>query len=207
MNYDPISDKVRRWTLTAKRGPHAGEPRLYEQTELTIDGEMALIALGNRAFSSLTATGYDISRLGDIFPDEMHVQDINWGAVTDLLSAIASAAPPLIAEAAAVLVGIFPTDENGARNPNYADEVSFLRSSIGLADFVEMLETFLSQNDIERLRRPFERAMRTFLEYGARAVPPAAQPSPEPSNSSLPTATERPAKSRGGTRGRRSTAT
>ena len=160
---------VRQWTFPVR--PRNGvEPRTYEQRELSIDGEMQLFALVARTSERLREADFDFSRVGAVFgwgddPDSASVENVDWKAVPALLAAAAQVAPAVLSEAAALMLGIFPMDQNGSRNKDWGDEVAFLRSSLHTADVVEMLETAAAQNDVERLLSPFARAREMLSRY------------------------------------------
>jgi hypothetical protein len=170
-----IYPDVRQWAFP-KSGP---DSRLYEQRELTIDGEMQLLAVISRATALLRENGFPFDRLTEVFPPEGgSVADIRWDTAAELLGIIASVAPGVVTEVAAVLLGIFPVDEYGKRNPSFQEDVVTLRRHIRLADVVDLLTVAAEQNDIERLLAPFVRARAMLASYGPTTQTPPA-PTPE----------------------------
>ena len=170
---------VRQWTFPAR--PRANvTPRTYEQRELTIDGEMQLFSLLSRTVVRLRATGFEFERLGEVFvnpegdtPEEAAAAKgtIRWDTAAVLIGQAAEVAPGAIAQLAALLLGIFPVDHQGVRNPGFADEVGFLREHIKMADVMEMLETAAEQNDVRRLTAPFAKARGLWSRYTMPAGP------------------------------------
>ena len=137
------------WTL---RDPRRDEARHYMQTELSLDGEAALIALAPKLGAILKDAGYTWA---DIYQLTDEKADIQWDEVARLVAHIARFAPALIAEATAVLLGIFPTDEDGQPNPTYETELAHIRRAMNVARFVEMVRIFMAQNDYARMLAPF----------------------------------------------------
>jgi hypothetical protein len=204
---DAFTDPVREWTFRRKAPDGAEEERHYTQQELTIDGELQLFAIANRSVSALSDAEFPFHRLGELFRAESvsKVGDVDWALASEMLSHAAGAAPLMVAEVAATMLGQHATDGRGRRDPAFDEEVAFLRQAMHLSDFVDMVETFVAQNEVERLRRPLARAWRAFLERGAGAE--AALLSLGSSTSSPATATAPPASSAATTRGGRSTRT
>lgn len=179
---------ARQWTFTDKR-VDPPESRTYEQAELTIDGETQLFGLIARTVGHLKDIDFPFEQLGSVVrevpdpdkPDEtMQVFDVPLAGA--LLGQVASAVPSFLSQAAAVMLGLFPYDDDGRRNTGYDDEVKFLRRSLHLADAAEMIQTFTEQNDIARLRAPFRMAMGTLSSLGTQS--PSTSPSTKGSTSS-----------------------
>lgn len=192
---------VHEWTFTNKR---TGESRVYQQSELTLDGEMQAFALLARTVTRLREADFPFDRLENVFPAAGGgLSDIDWAEVAVMLGQVASIAPGLVSETAAVLLAIFPVDEHNKRNPDYPGEVAFLRSAMHLSDLVEMLEVASNQNDTERLLAPFVKARAVLTSFGAGATEVASTP---PSTSSSATGTARRATSAATTRGQGSPA-
>lgn len=166
---------IRQWTIPFRGGP---DSRVYEQRELTIDGEAQLIAIVGRSVGVLRANKFPFDRLGEVFPESGSLGDIRWDTAAELLGMAASAAPGIIAEAVACLFGIFPSDEYGKRNKDYADEVAFIRRHIHLADAVDILEVAAQQNDIKRLTSPFAKGRAMLATYGTPTSQPPEEPTP-----------------------------
>jgi hypothetical protein len=167
----------RVWRFTRRprideNGVAQGEPetRTYIQQELTLDGEFHLFNLIAEGVPILKRADFPFERIMDVFPDEDI--DASFGpealaAVADMARVAASVAPDIITRMAAIVLGVFPTDIDRSPNPAYDDHVMFLRSSMKSADVVEMVETFIEQNDIERLRAPFARAWERMTKTSA----------------------------------------
>lgn len=155
MQENPIYPDIREWTFTDKR---SAESRTFQQAELTIDGEMQAFRLVGDAIAELRAADFPFDRLSDLFPDDGDLTNIDLALVHEMLTVIASKASLLLTRGALIMLGVFEFDEDGKRNPEYQDTYKFLRRVLHTADVVEMIETFVQQNDIERLRAPFSRA-------------------------------------------------
>lgn len=205
---DGITDPVRTWTLT--RPPRKGAPaeqRVYEQAELTVDGEFQLVGIVNRAAATLRETGFPFERLGDLIPSPAPQQpgepelsynarvlqasrdwatNIDWLLVAELLDKAGEVAPPFVSEAAATLLGVYRVDQFGKRSPEWEEEVAFIRSSLHTAEFVEMLETAAAQNDVERLLAPLGRAWASLTNRPARIGQSLAESLPPSTSSSAP---------------------
>jgi hypothetical protein len=199
----PFLTASRQWTFTDREG----KSRTYEQSELTIDGEMQLFGLIARQAVKLRESGFDFAQAGQVLVDVPGGgTDVNIALAGSMLAEAASIMPSFISEAAAVLLSIFPVDEQGRRNQTYTDEVAFLRRTMHTADALEMLTTFLEQNDIERLKAPFQMALSTFQKIGTgTTASPAQSPSTGGSTSSSAPDTEGPGRLPDGSRGPRST--
>ncbi len=203
---------TRTWTFirrTGKEGPD--EKRIFQQSELTIDGEMQIFGLIAEAIPILQEAKFPFDQLPALFPEK--AEDFGADtllAVGGMATAIAKAAPDLITKATAIVLGIHPRDINGKPNADYDDQMLFLRLSIHTADVVEMFETFLEQNDIERLKSPLVAAWQKVMEAAppemterlptppvkmptmGTSSTPSATPSTEPSTSLSQTDTESP---------------
>lgn len=140
------------WTL---RNPRTGEIRTYEQVELTIEGETRLVSLAQKLAVAVREAGMDWQQLESLFDDG----PFKWDLALDALGTAARFAPDLIADAACVMLGVFPVDEDGNRNEKYEDERRYIRSSIKLAVFFEMLQVLGRQNDWRRLLAPFSQVL------------------------------------------------
>lgn len=151
---------TREWTFTSRDG----ESRTFQQQELTIDGEAALFGLIAGSVVELQKKDFPFDRVADLFPEEGEDGEAVFGPDTlslasQMATVIATTAPHIIPKAAAILLGIFPTDEYGKPNKDYNETVAFLRKSIHAADAAEMFQTFVEQNDVQRLTVPFVTAV------------------------------------------------
>lgn len=151
----------REWQFTSRK---TQEERVYLQQELTIDGEAALIGLVITVARQLADTGFPFQKLADLIGEEE--QTLDWAVAEELLTHALTVAPRAGSEAAAILFGYFPTTEAGRLNPEYEEQVVWLRGVLHLADLVEVLEAFATQNDWERLQRPFGSALRRGMTLG-----------------------------------------
>jgi hypothetical protein len=175
-----------------------GEVREYEQRELSIDGEVQLFSLITRS----------IERLGTDFPwDSLRetlrkadagqgLEGFDWSTIGTLSSLAVIQVPGLASEAAAVFLGIFPTDTRGQRNPRFDEEVEFLRGALKMERLVEMLKVFAEQNDYKRLALPFWLRARAWLDQTMPRTTGSllGSGSPEALTSSSPTDTDAPKK-------------
>lgn len=178
---------VHEWTLRNKR---TGEVRTFEQAELTIDGEVALFHLLQRAIVSLSEKGYPFDRL--VAAINRPTTEFDWREIADLLGKALYELPSLASEAACVLFGIFPFDENGGRNKDFETEKAYIRKSLDVATLVEIVKVAMEQNDYERLARPFSEALQRMEELGRPVIEQRLREarSREASTSSSPTGTE-----------------
>jgi len=154
---------ARLWSFTRRapvdaQGNPTGEDerRTFVQQELTLDGEMQLFGLVAEAIPRLQSVGFPFQRIQEVFPDENN--EFGPGvlpAVSEMAQTLAVVAPDIVTRAAATCLGIFPKDINGKPNRAYDEQLAFLRHAMHTADVVEMFQTFVEQNDIERLQAPF----------------------------------------------------
>lgn len=173
---DEAYPDIHVWTIPLRPRPGV-EQRTYEQRELSMDGEARLFSLLAQTAERLRKDGFDFGALINMFPDVdpdnptaalSQYERLDFGALAGMLGKVAEAAPFLLSEGAATLLGIFPVDYMGNRNTKYREEVAFLRQNLHLSDVVEMLEVAWSQNDTKRLLSPFVRAAKEVMyQYGA----------------------------------------
>lgn len=177
--------EVVEWTL---RNPRTKEERQYEQTELTIEGESRLVALVQRVAANLTAEGFPWERLSDVFDPNTPT---DWNLATSMLGIVASEMPEAVAESTCLFLGIYPSLEDGTRNPDFEGEKRFIRGAMTFSRWVDMVQVFAKQNDYQRLVSPFGRALATGAQMGSLNSPRPTpnEPSPEPSTSSSRRAT------------------
>jgi len=193
------------WTL---RNARTKDVRVYEQSELSIEGEARLIVLGRRLGDVLTEGGYSWNDIPDVLGDESRAGD--WAKGVEMVTYLAQYAPDLIAEAATVLLGVYPTNEDGSRNADYESERVFLRGALNVTRFVDMVRIFIAQNDYQRLIAPFSQTLAGAMGNLAAGTPasldgeaPSSAP-PEPSGA--PSATPPSPSRRTASRSRSATA-
>lgn len=185
----------RPWTF---RDPKTNEERTYEQRELTIDGEIQMFSLLSRSLGRLREVGFPFEDLAKVIPtDASDMEHYDWKAAGDMAAMAALAVPSLASEAMAIMLGMFPVDENGKRDATWNEDVAFIRRSIHVADVVEAIQTFVAQNDVERLQAPFVSLIRSVMIRGQQPSPPIDVAMRAPSTSSSAAATDRPARSDG----------
>jgi hypothetical protein len=154
------------------RDPDTGEQREYVQRELTIEGEVALLALGSKAVDRLSAKGFPWSDLQTLIRQADQSGGMDWSLAQGLAARALGEVPDLGAEAAAVLLNILPDSKVKG---HYAEEVAFIRRSLKLMRLYDMLRLFMAQNDYDRLTAPFRSAVgRAIAE--ATPVLPGANP-------------------------------
>lgn len=170
-----LSPAVQVWTLTFKK---TGEQRDFNQSELTIDGEAALMGLASRAIGELNAQGIPISAIGSMADLNGNV---DWGVVTRLFTQASPLIPKLGSEAAAILFGYYPMDEMFKPEADWAPTVKWLRGAITIPLLVDFLQTFVAQNDYKRLSGPFAAAVRAAATLGQSQAPSPTPLEPSPS--------------------------
>lgn len=138
-----------------------GEERKYQQTELAIDGEAQLMGLIERAASFLMERDFPWDTLSKLFSPEgqaqLNPEQLGPDAVK-VLSIVATAVPDLVIDSTCVFFGIFEFDEDGKRNEEWLAERKFIRRAVGFVQWVDLVRTFISQNDYQRLAEPFGQA-------------------------------------------------
>jgi hypothetical protein len=150
---------VRQWRF---RHRLSGDERIYEQRELSIDGEAQMFRFLAMAVRRLKEAEFPFARIGEVFPEtEEDLAKVPVDLVAEMAGVLFSEAPELLTEAAAIMLGVYPF-ERGKRNRVFTEEVTFLRQSMHLADAIEMFLVFTEQNDIGRLKRPFSAALTRF---------------------------------------------
>lgn len=160
---------VRQVAMTIAR---TGETRTYDQAELTIDGEALLIGLVESVAERLVEHNFPWQLLADLF--ESDKKPIDWSKASEILNAVKSVAPEVVVESALIFFGIFPTLEDGSRNPGYEEDKSFVRRSINFTRWVGLVQIFAEQNDYQRLAAPFGQALAAGAQVGRPKPEPAA---------------------------------
>lgn len=126
--------------------------RIFEQVELSIEGEARLVSMGPKVAQVLDESGRTWTELQDVFTN---VISTDYKVVWDLLTVSATYAPDLVADLGTILLGIYPTDEAGAPNPDFEADRTFLRGALNIRQMVELFATFVAQNDYRRILAPF----------------------------------------------------
>lgn len=139
------------WRLQKKVRGGEPEERTYEQSELSIEGEARLLGMARKIGTLLKARDFDLAKLATM----VNTGEPDWDLIVDALALITEEAPKVVAESVLILLSIFPTQEDGSPNPDYADHEQFIRHSVNSAKFHDMLRVFITQNDYQRLARPF----------------------------------------------------
>jgi hypothetical protein len=158
------------------RNLRAGEERTYQQTELSIEGEARLIGIAARVGEALRQAGYSWGQIGDMFDES---SDSGVDQLLSLIANVAPATPELMTDAACVLLGLFPTDDFGRPDPEYDGHRVFIRRTINLTRFGDMLWVLLAQNDYQRLVRPFSKTLATAMGTRLGTVSEVSAPSPD----------------------------
>lgn len=151
---------VKTWEL---RDPKTGETRTFEQTELSIEGEVRLVQLAGLTIKRLNEQGFPWEEVSRMFDD---TQTLDWAKASEVLTLAIAEVPELAAESCSILFGLFPTDDNGIRNPQYDDDKKFIRKSVNFTRWIDILTLFTEQNDYKRLARPFSLAVTKAMETG-----------------------------------------
>lgn len=161
----PQSDTVVRppvteWVLTI---PKTGESRTFYQSELTIDGEVALLSLATRMVGQLVEMDFPLHEVADL-------QDADGSLNVPLAAKLTSLAgpiiPPISAESSAIVFGYLPTDDFGRRDPEFDEVQKFIRKALTITRWYDVIQVFMAQNDVNRLIAPFANALRKGVEMG-----------------------------------------
>jgi hypothetical protein len=158
--------------------------RRFVQRELSLEGESRLLDVIGRILEALNAAGIDV-------------------AVTELMKVrkIGDQGALLLAEAAALLLGNFPTHEDGTVNDDFAPHVRYIARNLSTPRFFgEIVARFLEQNDYRRVVAPFERLWGEMFPPKPTETPTPG-PTPVPSTPSSPPDTARKTTSTARTRG------
>jgi hypothetical protein len=130
--------------------------RTFEQSELSIEGEARLVSLGRKLAVALGEMGYTLDELASVLNDE---ERTDWQFIFEVLTKAADYVPDLAADFGTVLLGIYPTEEDGTPNGAFETDRRFLRSALNMRTLVEMLQVFTVQNDYRRVLAPFGRTL------------------------------------------------
>jgi hypothetical protein len=193
---EPSDRRAVEWTLSTE-----DETRTYTQKPLTIFGEGRALALVRKIGDVVLSeqADIDLSAIGRMIDEG----DIDWAVVLKVLELIGEQGPELIVDSTCLMLGIFPVIKGGEPNPEYDNHWDFIGRSIRFAMWTEMVQTFITQNDYQRLARPFftriwEQMQTTFQQTVATGAAPTTDPSP---SSPVP-GTATPKRSSGTTRSR-----
>jgi hypothetical protein len=159
-------------TLVNKR---TGEQRQFVQTELSIEGEARLLALVRDIGARLTQSEFPWDLLADLFSDQ--TAPLDWDKALNLLGSVAEVAPDAVVESSLILFGIFPTNDDGTRNPEYEDARRFLLKAVTVTRWTDLIKVYIEQNEYQRMADNFGRA----LAAGAAQRRPAGAPNGSPS--------------------------
>lgn len=170
--------EVATWTL---RNVKTQEVRTFEQSELTIDGEVRLIQLANETIRILNEKGFPWDEVGNVVAED---GTWDWPKVSELLTLVITEIPEFVAESTAILFSLSPFDDEGRRNRDYERDKLFIRNSISFPRWIEIVQKFTEQNDYERLARPFGLALTRAMDMGSRVLPRSSIISSEESTSS-----------------------
>ena len=170
----PIAPVV-EWQLKSKGAE--GETRTYEQSELSIEGEARLLGMARKIGAVLKDADFDLGKVSNMIDS---TDPVDWDIILDGVALVVENAPDLVGESTLILLGIFPTDEDGSPNPAYAEHLIFIKRTVNTAKFSDMLRVFIAQNDYERIARP-------LWNRFAQAATPTPTPTPD---SPPPTGTE-----------------
>ncbi len=151
--------EVKAWSLRDK----TGTTRTFEQSELTIDGEVRLFQLSASTIQHLNKANFPWDEATKIV-DEYGEWD--WIKAAELLTLAVSELPELVSESVCIFFGLAPFNEDGSRNTTYESDKLFVRRSISFTRWVDILQVFIEQNDYNRLARPFGSALTRAMEIG-----------------------------------------
>lgn len=157
---DVIRPPVHEWTF---RQPKSGESRLFYQSELTIDGEVALLSLATRTVGRLAEMEFPLAEIGNLQNED---KSLNVPLAAKLASMAGPILPPVSAESSAIMFGYLPTDDFGRRDPDFDEVVAFLRASMTITRWYDVIEVFMAQNDVERMIAPFGAALKKGVQLG-----------------------------------------
>jgi len=160
MSSQPVAlPEIKTWELRDK----TGQVRTFEQTELSIEGEVRLVQLAGITVKRLDTEGFPWDEVAKIFSE---TDNIDWAKASDILMLAIVEVPELVAESTAILFGLYPVDDNGVRNNSYDTDKKFLRQALNFTRWVDILTVFTEQNDYQRLARPFSLAVTRAMEVG-----------------------------------------
>jgi hypothetical protein len=170
--------------------------RRFVQRELSLEGESRLLDVIGRILEALNAAGIDVA-VTELMKDGMP----NLAVIAALVRKIGDQGALLLAEAAALLLGNFPTHEDGTVNDDFAPHVRYIARNLSTPRFFgEIVARFLEQNDYRRVVAPFERLWGEMFPPKPTETPTPG-PTPVPSTPSSPPDTARKTTSTARTRG------
>lgn len=158
---------ITTWQL---RNVRTKESRAYDQSELSIEGEARLLTLVRDAGAKLNEDGFDWQALIDLFEPS---KDMDWFGATKLLGVVAAQLPDVVAEAATIFLGVYPTNEDGSRNADFEGEKRFIKGAVKFTTFIDMVKTFAEQNDYQRLADPIGAILGTTMKTGMATNTPS----------------------------------
>lgn len=150
---------IKSWEFHDK----TGFSRTFEQSELTIDGEVRLIQLASKTVQHLNTQGFPWEQVSSVITEQ---GAWDWVKAQDLLTLAIAELPELVAESTCIMFDLSPFDDDRRRNLEYEKDKAFIRKSINFTRWVEILQTFVDQNDYQRLARPFGLALTKAMELG-----------------------------------------
>ncbi len=155
-----VRPPIVEWTLTAKK---TAEQRVFYQSELTIDAEVALLTLASKSMARLVEMDFPIGELANLQKED---GDLDLQLAATLVAKAGPLMPSIASESATILFGYLPTDDYGRRDPAYDETVAFVRSALGIAQWYEVIQTFMGQNDVQRMIAPFGEALKQGVALG-----------------------------------------
>jgi len=179
----PFGARV-EWALTHKR---SGETRTFVQTELPIEGEARMLGLVRQIGETLKDKAFDWERLGGM----LDRGDLEWDFILQSIHLVEEEGPQFVVDSAAILLGVYPTNEDGSANQSYEADKAFIRGSINTDLWTRMLRTYADQNDYQRMVRPFwERLRPTIILPGDQPSGPGSTTSSTPDTATPDTSSE-----------------
>lgn len=151
--------EIKTWELRDK----TGQVRTFEQTELSIEGEVRLVQLAGITIRRLNDQGFPWEEVAKVFDEN---NTIDWVAASDVLMLAIAEMPEIVSESTAILFGLYPVDDNGIRNKEYDTDKKFIRQALNFTRWVDILTVFTEQNDYQRLARPFSLAVTKAMNAG-----------------------------------------
>jgi len=151
--------EIKTWELRDK----TGQIRTFEQTELSIEGEVRLVQLAGITVRRLNDQGFPWEEVAKVFDEN---NTIDWVAASDVLMLAIAEMPEIVSESTAILFGLYPVDDNGIRNKEYDTDKKFIRQALNFTRWVDILTVFTEQNDYQRLARPFSLAVTKAMNAG-----------------------------------------
>lgn len=156
--------ETKSWEL---RDTKTGEVRTFEQSELSIEGEVRLVQLAGSTINRLNERGFPWDKAAEMLDENAN---IDWSLASDMLMLALVDVPDIVAESTCILFGLYPVDESGVRNKDYDADKVFLKRSLNFARWIDILTVFTEQNDYQRLAKPFSLAVTRAMETGWATV-------------------------------------